>query len=72
MRLGATGIYLMKKVPISGSQSSGWGIGMGGVIGQMGGQGQTNAQTGSAGTGYNTAQARPTFEETLSVLAIQE
>jgi hypothetical protein len=72
MNMGATGIYLIKKVPISGSASSGWGIGMGGVAGQMGGQGQTNAQTGSFGTGYNTAQAKPVFEETMAVLAIQE
>jgi len=72
MRMGATGIYLIKKVPISGSASSGWGVGLGAVTSQMGGQGQTNSQTGSAGTGYNTASAKPTFEETMSVLAILE
>jgi hypothetical protein len=72
MNLGATGIVLIKKVPLSGSASSGWGIGAGGVVGQLSGQGQTQAMTGSMGTGYNRAQANPTFKETMSVLAIQE
>ena len=72
MDLGATGIVLIKKVPLSGSASSGWGIGVGGVVGQLSGQGQTNAMTGSMGTGYNRAQANPTFKESMSVLAISE
>jgi hypothetical protein len=72
MNLGATGIVIIKKVPLSGSSSSGWGIGLGGVVGQLSGQGQTNSLTGSSGTGYNKAQANPTFKETMSVLAISE
>lgn len=72
MDMGATGIVLNKKVALSGTATSGWGIGGGGVAAQLGGQGQTNAQTGSFGTGYNRAQAGPTFKDSMSVIAIQE
>lgn len=72
MKLGATGIYLVKKVTSTATRSTGWGIGVGGVAGQLGGQGLTNSQAGSFGTGFNRATAEPVYKEGMVVLAIQE
>lgn len=70
--MGATGIVLVKKVTTNGTRSTGWGIGFGGVAGQLGGAGLTNSQAVSAGTGFNRATAYPIYREGMVVLAIQE
>jgi hypothetical protein len=70
--MGATGIYLVKKVTSTATRSTGWGVGFSGVAGQLGGQGATNSQAGAFGTGYNRATAEPLYKEGMVVLAVQE
>jgi len=72
MKLGATGIVLVKKVTSTATRSTGWGIGIGGVMGQLTGTGQTNSQAASSGTGFNRATAEPIYKEGIIVLAVQE
>ena len=71
MNHGANAIVLLKKVESTATHSSGWGIGFGGVEGQLSGAGQTNSIAASAGTGYHSATAEPVYKEGMAVLAIQ-
>ncbi len=71
MNHGANAIVLLKKVESTATHSSGWGIGFGGVEGQLSGAGQTNSIAASAGTGYHSATAEPIYKEGMVVLAIQ-
>lgn len=68
---GANSILILKKVTGQETSTSGWGIGLGGVTGSLGGgEGLTKSQAGSAGTGYNHATAKPVYSDGLMVLAV--
>ena len=71
MKAGANGIYLIKKVTLNATQSTGWGIGFGSVTGTLSGQSKETAQTSSGGTGWNRATALPVYLEGMVVLAIK-
>jgi outer membrane protein OmpA-like peptidoglycan-associated protein len=72
LKMGASGIYLVKKVTNTATLSTGWGIGIGAVSGSMHGTALQQSQAYSAGTGFNRATAEPSYKEGMVVLAIQE
>jgi hypothetical protein len=72
MKMGANGIFVIKKVTLVNVSASGWGVGAGAVNGFLTGPGLDKAQSYSAGTGYNRATTRPMYREGMVVMAVLE
>ena len=71
MDLGADGMVLLKEVPGTKVKATGWGAGLGGVRGNISGEGKDIATTYSGGAGYSSATAGPKWEEGMILLAIE-
>jgi hypothetical protein len=72
IKMGANGIFVIKKVTLTSVSASGWGFGAGAVNGFLTGPGLDKAQSYSAGTGYNRATTKPVYREGMVVMAVLE